>query len=640
MTATIFQQHNLNFYNVKDFGAQGDGITDDTAAIQAAITATVGGVTNGTNTIGGTIFFPPGTYLHTGLTIYSYVHLRGAGIGASILKLKNAANADSIGGYNASSLIGGSSSGGIKNFGLYDLTVDGNQSNQSGTSYGLRWYGYGFILQNIRVRNTYSDALRSDWNGGGTVSGDDQMEAMVLNCKFHDCGGIGVNWTGPHDSQFTNVVSYKTGSHAFYQGPNSGGNQYLNCHAWGMTTGVGAVGWLLESTAVCTNCEGEGADTFQVVVLSVSTTWSGGRIFSGGIASNNVGGLQMGQTASSTLKSAATSSPITLTNAITTVAPSAFLQFVVSGATGFNGTISITGTNLAGGAVSENITVTANGTYTSVNAYASTSSITVSTITGYSINVIGLGVPYSGSSFQSGGVNTAVSAATCLVDTIFSRVEGVQGAVWFANDGGKNMVRGPVVLSGSANTNITQSGSVNGSSQVYLIPTGVTSDGTAGKGGKMQISIDALKAVTIRSATSGNDYFNYNTNSSPPRSEWVNGAILRLYSDNYVTRTVEISGGTISVLQSTSAAALASSGTITTSSIGIARVAPTANVTAVILQVGTNVGQRVIVRNESAFTVTFDVSGTSHVADGATSAIPANCSREFEWSGSLWYRMA
>jgi hypothetical protein len=35
-----------------------------------------------------------------------------------------------------------------------------------------------------------------------------------------------------------------------------------------------------------------------------------------------------------------------------------------------------------------------------------------------------------------------------------------------------------------------------------------------------------------------------------------------------------------------------------------------------------------------------EVSGTSNVADGVTSAIPANCSREFEWSGTLWYRMA
>ena len=46
--------------SVKDFGAVGDGVVDDTAAIQAAID----GLSSG-----GTIFFPSGTYNHTGLTI-------------------------------------------------------------------------------------------------------------------------------------------------------------------------------------------------------------------------------------------------------------------------------------------------------------------------------------------------------------------------------------------------------------------------------------------------------------------------------------------------------------------------------------------------------------------------------------------
>lgn len=43
--------------NVRDFGALGDGVTDDTAAIQAAV--------DGLPAIGGTIYFPPGTYLFT-----------------------------------------------------------------------------------------------------------------------------------------------------------------------------------------------------------------------------------------------------------------------------------------------------------------------------------------------------------------------------------------------------------------------------------------------------------------------------------------------------------------------------------------------------------------------------------------------
>lgn len=41
-------------YDVKDYGALGDGTTDDTTAVQAAITAAA--------VNGGTVFFPPGTY--------------------------------------------------------------------------------------------------------------------------------------------------------------------------------------------------------------------------------------------------------------------------------------------------------------------------------------------------------------------------------------------------------------------------------------------------------------------------------------------------------------------------------------------------------------------------------------------------
>ena len=69
--------------NVKDFGAVGDGVTMDTAAIQRAIDA------------GGVVNFPPGTYLTGTLYLRSYggLHLE---MGAKILASPNSAdyNAD------------------------------------------------------------------------------------------------------------------------------------------------------------------------------------------------------------------------------------------------------------------------------------------------------------------------------------------------------------------------------------------------------------------------------------------------------------------------------------------------------------------------------------------------------------------
>ena len=70
--------------DVKAFGAKGDGKTDDTAAIQAAI--------DGLPEAGGTVSLPPGTYMVARLTLRGGISLVGAGR-ASVLKAAPAAAA-------------------------------------------------------------------------------------------------------------------------------------------------------------------------------------------------------------------------------------------------------------------------------------------------------------------------------------------------------------------------------------------------------------------------------------------------------------------------------------------------------------------------------------------------------------------
>jgi hypothetical protein len=555
--------------NIKDFGALGDGVSDDTVPITNAISAAHA---HG----GGNVVFPPGTYITGTQLLYSKVHLIGAGIETTILLLKSGANGDllqgSVNGYgatfvnvNASNASG--STGGIYNWSVRDMTLDGNKSNQSGgPSYGMRFYGFGFLLLNLRVRSGYSGGVLADWNGGGNADVD-SMEAQVENVKVHDCGGIGLEWGGPHDSQFSNLLVFKSGSHNIHIGPNASAVLMSNCHSFGPASGNSSVGFLLEAGyGQYANCLSEGSDTCNVVLLASEITWVGGHIF--GAGTFNVTGMQFGQNAG--------------------------------------------------------------------------------------------GTPYSRSANQSAGVTTAVTVGGCLIHSIFSHNEGANGALWFVNDGGNNFVQGCFFQ----NSGKIVSGTINPATTVHTSSNGLTADGSIGKGGIFRLPINANQAFLVSDRT--NDILNINTSSK--KLELVNGAVLRTYTDAYSTESfvtlgdsfgsvrfggdsnatiarraagVLAFGGTIALAQSSSAQALATSGTISLSNVGVVRVAPTADVTGIKLTAGSYAGQLCTVVNESAYTVTFDIAANSFVADGVSNGMLPNTAKMFVWSNgtNLWYGM-
>lgn len=68
----------FGYANVKDFGAVGDGVADDRAAIQAAI--------NSCPSTGGGVFFPPGTYaISSALKLKANVTVCGSGVGSKLV---------------------------------------------------------------------------------------------------------------------------------------------------------------------------------------------------------------------------------------------------------------------------------------------------------------------------------------------------------------------------------------------------------------------------------------------------------------------------------------------------------------------------------------------------------------------------
>jgi hypothetical protein len=293
------------FTNVKQLGAVGDGVTDDTTSITNAINVAH-------NAGGGIVYLPPGTYITGTQLLYSDVHIIGAGIETTTLKLKSGTNADllqgTVNGYgggvmcNVSAANDTGSTGGVESFSVRSMTLDGNKAGQSsGTSYCMRFYGLGFLLQDLVMKNGYSGGLLTDWNGGGTA-GVNSMEAQMVNVKIHDCNAIGLEWAGPHDSHWVNVIVYNCGTTCIHVGPNASAVLMVDVHGFSPGQGVSACAFLIEAGyCQCVNCVSEGSDTVNTAVLGNDLSWIGSHSF--GIVGNATlqkTGMQLGQQAGQT----------------------------------------------------------------------------------------------------------------------------------------------------------------------------------------------------------------------------------------------------------------------------------------------------------------------------------------------------
>jgi hypothetical protein len=266
----VAEDRGVRAFDVRASGAVGDGIADDTAAIQAAIDAA--------GAAGGTVAFPPGIFSTRTLTLHSRVHLVGAGIEATVLKLRAGTDGDLIRTHRFAALTGTGDIGGIYNWSIRDLTLDGNRARNAGGS-GLCVYGYGYILRDLRVRHCAGAGLYSEWSKEDPTLGD-SMEAQVVNLKVHDCGAGGIVFLGPHDSQFINCVVYDGTTCGIHlrrgAGSSATGCQFVNCHVWGHH----AYAWKIESGFVTlVNCMGEWAAAAQMHIDEGDVTVLGGLFF-------------------------------------------------------------------------------------------------------------------------------------------------------------------------------------------------------------------------------------------------------------------------------------------------------------------------------------------------------------------------
>jgi len=209
--------------SVTDFGAKGDGVTDDTAAIQAALDAvkTAGG---------GLVYLPPGTYLHTQIKLRDDVELCGFSRGSTTLKLKASANANGV--------IKHASDTGL-NAALRHLTIDGNQDNNTSGG-GIYWAGStGNRGPTITIEDVLVTKCRDDTGGGGGAAavhllGSDWCVLRDVDIFQNDYAqGLGVQCS---DSVFDGVYISQNGSLAAKRGLNiiqANGNRFIGCYFGG-----------------------------------------------------------------------------------------------------------------------------------------------------------------------------------------------------------------------------------------------------------------------------------------------------------------------------------------------------------------------------------------------------------------------
>lgn len=187
----------------EDYGAVGDGVTDDTTAIQAAINAASAAG-------GGFVFAPAGTYLFNEfLSISANVVLVGAGMGVTVFQRR----VTGVQGNICSVRLAGSYAG------LRDCSVKGrwNPSDPTTQTYDINVVVYGDDVQHAHCWRVESYNAHLGFNVGGIIGDPEnfsgQQYAEFVDCYAHDTYDLGFG-----------LVAVDTSD-----GGTSIGNRIINC---------------------------------------------------------------------------------------------------------------------------------------------------------------------------------------------------------------------------------------------------------------------------------------------------------------------------------------------------------------------------------------------------------------------------
>jgi len=204
--------------NVKDYGAVGNGATDDTAAIAAAFSAA------GSAAYGALIYFPPGYYKTTGGHVLpANASVQGAGMQSTSVELTGSSNfCFKIG---PAAIVGSPAPEYVNK--ISSLKIIGQSASQSATQTGV-WAYNNFFFQ---LENIYAHGFKEAFLFDGGVGGTNPTDTFAG-------GGYGTNLHAVNNLigfHFTNWITDTT---------------LLHCYAYG--SGSGSKGFYLEGkTATC-----------------------------------------------------------------------------------------------------------------------------------------------------------------------------------------------------------------------------------------------------------------------------------------------------------------------------------------------------------------------------------------------------
>lgn len=220
--------------NVQDYGAKGDGTTDDTAAIQAAMN------------VGGNIYFPLGTYIFNSNIDWStnvYIDLAG-----STLK-------------RGSSGTGPTLQPGGTIFGIQNGTIDGNNSTVDfGHLLSLKNTAMVAYINNVTFANNvagYTGTTATPGIDSDHINAYQFSSLTVTNCTFLLASRNGIS--------VTTAATYV----------NISGNQFTNCYLFGVDVEPDTPASLMYKTIIISentfvNCGPRSATNF---------VWDGGGPF-------------------------------------------------------------------------------------------------------------------------------------------------------------------------------------------------------------------------------------------------------------------------------------------------------------------------------------------------------------------------